>query len=476
MPSPLSAPRVGSQRPRILVAPESVSSSGAEAVELARQAGLILDPWQQYALEVGLGERADGQWSAFETAVIVSRQQGKGAIFEALALAKLVLFESQLFIYSSHEFKTSREAFRRIGALIDMTPELSSRVLRTVKNPSEFGYDFRQGQRLRFFARSGGSGRGWSADDLFFDEAFKLGSEGIGALIPTLATRPNPQIWYASSAAWATSDQLQALRKRALSDDDAGRLAYLEWSAPEDADIHDRDAWAQACPALGYRLTEEFIEAELRAMESEPDMFRRERLSIPDSPDVASGGIDPVVWQASADPESAAIDPVTFALEVGDDREWSCISVGGKRADGLWHGAVVDYRRGTEWVVDRAAELWRKWSPSAFVIDPSSPAGSLIPLLEARGVVVTKVTTREVSQACGQFYDFVRQGDFRHRDDPALNVAVRSATRRTTGDLWRFERRSATDISPLLSVVIALWVASRERVPLADADLLQTFH
>jgi hypothetical protein len=474
MPSPRSVPRVGSQRPRILVAPESVSSSGAEAVELARQAGLVLDPWQAYVLEVGLGERADGKWSAFETAVIVSRQQGKGAIFEALALAKLVLFESELFIYSSHEFKTSREAFRRIGALIDSTPELSSRVLRTVKNPSEFGYDFRQGQRLRFFARSGGSGRGWSADDLFFDEAFKLGGEAMAALLPTLSTRPNPQVWYASSAALSSSDQLHALRRRALAEGDHGRLAYLEWSAPEDADVHDRDAWALACPALGYRLTEEFIESEVEAMpEAE---FRRERLSIPDSPESASGGIDALAWSASADPHSRAVDPVCFALEVGDDREWSCISVGGKRADGLWHGAVVDYRRGTEWIVDRVAELWRKWSPAALVVDPSSPAGSFIPLLEARGVVVTKVTVRDVAAACGWFYDIVRQGDFRHRDDPALNVAVRAATRRTTGDLWRFERRSSTDISPLLSVVLALSAASRERTPLNDADLMQTFH
>ncbi len=421
-----------------------------------------------------MGERPDGQWSSFETAVIVARQNGKGSIFEALALAKLVLFESQLFIYSSHEFKTSREAFARIGKLIDCTPELSSRVLRTVKNPSEFGYDFRQGQRLRFFARSGGSGRGWSADDLFFDEAFRLGGEAMAALLPTLSTRPNPQVWYASSAALSTSEQLHRLRKRALSGEGTDRLAYLEWSAPDDCDPADPQMWAMANPAIGYRMTEEFMRGQFEALG--PEGFRREHLSIPDAPESASGGIDLVTWTASADPDSAAVDPATFALEVGDDREWSCISVGGKRSDALWHGAVVDYRRGTEWVVDRAAELWRKWSPSAFVIDPSSPAGSLIPLLEARGVVVTKVTTREVSQACGQFYDFVRQGDFRHRDDPALNVAVRSATRRTTGDLWRFERRSSTDISPLLSVVIALWVASRERAPLADADLLQTFH
>lgn len=474
MTSPRSAPLEGAQRPRILTAPSSVASSGQEAVDLARHAGLFLDPWQQYVLEVGLGERADGKWSAFEVAAIVSRQQGKGAIFEALALAKLVLFGSELFIYSSHEFKTSREAFRRIGALIDSTPELSSRVLRTVKNPSEFGYDFRQGQRLRFFARSGNSGRGWSADDLFFDEAYRLGGEAMAALLPTLSTRPNPQVWYASSAALATSDQLHALRRRALADGDHGRLAYLEWSAPEDADIRDREAWSMACPALGYRLTEEFIEAEVDAMpEAE---FRRERLSIPDMPESASGGIDPAAWRESADPDSRATDPVFFALEVGEDREWSCIAVGGKREDGLRHGAIVEYRRGTDWVVARAAELSSKWSPAAFVVDPSSPAGSLLPELEAAGVVVTRVVGRDVSQACAAFYDLVRAGGFRHRDEPALNVAVRAARRRNVGDLWRFERRSATDISPLLAVVLALWVASQGRAPMTDAELLESFH
>jgi hypothetical protein len=291
-----------------------------------------------------------------------------------------------------------------------------------------------------------------------------------------MITRPNTQLCVISTAGWLDEAPFlweKIKRGRLLV---PSRVAYFEWSAEDDADPEDPATWWSCMPALGHTITEDSIRGELDGM-ALPD-FRRAYLNqwVPKPVDADVAVLDMVTWHASADPESAAVDPVTFALEVGDDREWSCVSVGGKRADGLWHGAVVDYRRGTEWVVDRAAELWRKWSPSAFVIDPSSPAGSLIPLLEARGVVVTKVTTREVSQACGQFYDFVRQGDFRHRDDPALNVAVRSATRRTTGDLWRFERRSSTDISPLLSVVIALWVASRERVPLADADLLQTFH
>lgn len=460
--------------PRILVAPDSVSSAGREAVELAAHAGLTLDPWQALVLETGLGERADGRWSAFEVACVVSRQNGKGTIFEALALAKLVLFGSELFIYSSHEFKTSREAFRRIGILIDSTPELSSRVLKTVKNPSEFGYDFRNGQRLRFFARSGGSGRGWSADDLFFDEAFKLGGEAMAALLPTLSTRDNPQVWYASSAALADSDQLHALRKRALAGEGIGRLAYMEFSAPESAASDDRSAWAQANPALGYRLSEEFIASEIDAMGDAE--FRRERLSIPDEPSSSQHALDPQSWALCADPDSRALDPVSFGVEMNDERSWGCVSAAGKRADGLLHGAVVDYRRGTDWLVDRVVELRDKWRPLAVVVDPSGPAGSLIPALEARGVRVTTPTRRDVAQTCGALHDLVQQGQFRHRDEPSLNVSIRAARRRAMGDAWVFERRGASDCTPLLALTLALRPVIEGAVPLDAAALLQTFY
>jgi len=420
---------------------------------LAASAGLVLDPWQAFALEVGLSERADGKWSACEVATIVSRQNGKGALFEALALAKMFLFGDELFIYSSHEFKTSREAFRRIGSLIDATPSLSSRVLRTVRNPSEFGYDLRTGQRLRFFARSGGSGRGWSADSLFLDEAFNLGGSAMAALLPTLSTRPNPQVWYASSAAMSTSEQLHALRKRAAAGEDT-RLAYLEWSAPEDADVHDREAWAQSNPALGYRLTEEFIEAEVRAL-PEPE-FRRERLSIPDMPSGAAV-IPPALWAACADPESVALDPVAFAVDVSPSRDRATIAVAGKRADGRPHVALVDAREGVDWIAPRMAELM-KHRPVAVALDPSGPAGALTQPLADHDVEVLPCTTRGLTQACGRLYDLVVAGALAHRDEALLNAAVAGASRRTVGDAWAWARKDArADITPLYAATLALW-------------------
>ena len=61
---------IGSQRPRVCsLPPSTVSSAGAEAVELAATAGLVLDDWQAWALEQSLGlhqTRAGGaaRWAA----------------------------------------------------------------------------------------------------------------------------------------------------------------------------------------------------------------------------------------------------------------------------------------------------------------------------------------------------------------------------------------------------------------------------
>jgi phage terminase large subunit-like protein len=466
MTSQLPVPLVGVQRPRILVRPPSVGSSGREAVDLAAHAGLVLDPWQQFVLEVGLAERADGKWAAFETAVVVSRQNGKGAIFEALALAKLVLFgrADSLFIYSSHEFKTSREAFRRIGMLIDQTPELSARLLRPVRNPSEFGYDFRNGSRLRFFARSGGSGRGWSADDVFFEEAFRLGPEMMAALLPTLSTRENPQVWYASSAALADSTQLHALRRRALAGEGVDRLAYMEFSAPEDADVHDREAWALANPALGYRLTEEFISSEVDAL---PDaVFRRERLSIPDLP--SGEALFPMhSWAACADPDSRAKDPIALAVDVAPDRSSASIAAAGTRADGKPHVTIIESHAGTDWVVPRVAALVEKWQPSAVALDSAGPAGALVQDFTAADVDVVTATARDLTNACGRFYDLVVAGELRHRDEATLNIAAAAARRRNVGDAWAYTRRrdSDADISPLYAATLALWAHAEHGGP-----------
>ena len=156
---------LGEQRPRLQHVPVADDwSQGADAVELADQAGLVLDDWQRYVLRHALAMRGD-RWAAFEVGLIVSRQNGKGSVIEALELAALFLFEDvRLILHSAHKFDTAADAFRRILGLIEGNPDFAREVKKVVRSHGSESVELRNGKRLRFIARSSGSGRGFAAE------------------------------------------------------------------------------------------------------------------------------------------------------------------------------------------------------------------------------------------------------------------------------------------------------------------------
>src|SRR5688572_30229225 len=157
-----SAGVLGVQTPTYRSVPDAVSSAGQEAIDLAASAGLILDEWQENVLLDSMGERRNGNWAAQQVGLIVPRQNGKGTVLEARVLAGLFLLNEQLIIWSAHEFKTAKEAFLRVKGLIESNPHLDSKVRQIPVGAGNEGVEMRSGQRLRFLARSGGSGRGFS--------------------------------------------------------------------------------------------------------------------------------------------------------------------------------------------------------------------------------------------------------------------------------------------------------------------------
>jgi hypothetical protein len=464
----------GVQTPRIQTAPPFLSSSGQEAVELAALAGLKLDPWQQHVLDIGLGERPGGKWSAFEVAVNVPRQNGKGGIIEARELAGLFLLGERLILHSAHEFKTSIVAFRRIEQLIMGCPDLRKRVLRVRRTTGEEAIELATGQVLRFLARSGGSGRGFTGDCNVLDEAMILGDDAMSALMPTMSAVKNPQIWYLGSAGIGSlSLQLARLRRRALGAMEVGKpdpsLAYFEWSVephvdecPPDCTAHDDPgdpaSWAKANPALGIRITPEHVAKERLSMGVSG--FARERLGVGEYP--ADGTdtwqvIPEEAWRALADAEADPANPVAFAIDATPERSHAAICAAGKYGDGR-AVEVIDHRPGMGWVVERMAELAVKWKPCAIVVDAGGPAGSLIPDLEKAGLEIVQPKAREIAAAAGQFFDAVTEQTLAHRDPAPLAAALAGGQKRPLGDAWAWARRGLTvDISPLVAATNALW-------------------
>lgn len=405
--------------------------------------------------------RADESWAAAEVAEIVSRQNGKNAIVEARELFGLVIL-NEMIIHTSHLFTTTRESYARLLSLVEGHPDVKDQLVYSVASPAS-GYEmrFRDGGRIRFIARSRSSGRGLTGDLLVFDEAQDLSDDAQGALLPTISARPGAQAWYQGSAPNDTSEVLHRIRARGRSGSD-DRLAYLEYSADPDAAPDDRAAWQEANPALGIRITEEAIEAELGAMSTE--MFLRERLSV--SPDLTIGGrvISREVWNACLDESTSPVGVVAYAIDVSPDREAATLAVAGRSVHGGTHLEVIEHRKGTAWLVGRVREVQAKWG-GAVGVASGSPAASLIPELEAAGVQLVEVSTAEHAQACGAFFDAATEQELKHRGDPALNSAVDGAERKFYGDAWLWSRRAAAaDITPLVAVTLAKW-AYDQRAP-----------
>lgn len=452
---------LGSQEPSKLVVPPRTGSAGAEAVELAESAGLILDPWQRTVLDAALSERPGGQWAAFEVGVVVPRQNGKGAILEARELAGLFLLGEELILHSAHEFKTGQEAFRRILALIENTPELDRLVKRVRTSHGEEGIETRSGARLRFVARSSGSGRGFTGDCMIMDEAFRVSPAMMAALLPTLMARPNPQLWYTTSSPFEIdehSEQIRSLKARADSED-PGRLVWAEWSNPRDVDPGDRQAWARANPALGTRIPAEMVEAAYNTLPLE--VFLVENLGVWKAQSV-SAKIPEHLWAATTVDASPSLDGPVFGVDIPPDRSAGSIAVCSRDEPGSdsFTGELADRRRGTEWIVARVIELADRYS-APVVLDAAGPAFSLVSDLEAAGVKVHTTNTREFTAACARLFDGIRNDAFHHTSQAALDAAVLGASDRRVGDAWAWSRTSSTvDISPLVAVTLALWGAS----------------
>jgi hypothetical protein len=462
--------------------PPWVTSAADEAIAIGESAGIYLLPWQQYVVRNALGEREDGRCAASKVSLWLPRQNGKNGVIEVVELYWLFIAREPLILHSAHEYKTAQEAFLRLRARIQGAPHLDKLVRRYWNANGEQGIELKPeagGSRLRFIARSRGSGRGFSAGKHVNDEAQELTAEQVAAITPTLAAQDDPQVWYLgtppdNAAAWC-----YGLRDDGERGD--GRIAHFDWGVdldPDDPDhirqaMSDKELWYAANPSLGFLISEETVSEEATSS-GLGDRFIVERLGAW-KPKLTGGGesvISEETWDSLLDASSkrGKDKPIVFAVDVTPSREYACISAYSIRDDGLGHVEVIDHRKGTGWLVDRLATLSQRWDPLMIVADLKGPVASLLVDLEKAGITRPKnseaphrgalvaPTASEVAAGCGMFLDHVNNSKIRHIEQQQLADAVRGARTRPLGDAWAWARKISTaDISPLVTVTLALW-------------------
>jgi hypothetical protein len=480
--------------PRVCYWPQQTYaySVGLDCIEVAASAGLTLDAWQQLCVQLGLAKTEAGAWAAFQVALIVARQNGKGSILEALELYWLFVSEERLIGHSAHEYKTAMEAFRRILFLITNTDWMRKRVKKVINTNGEEGIELLTGQRLRFLARSKGAGRGFSFNKLVWDEGYALTAEQQEAQLPTLSAIPDAQLWLTSSPPLDSATGAAMFRiKRQVDAGTAESTVMLDYGAAGSLDdlsaiaLDDRETWKRTNPAFGARISMAAIERE-RASFSDVG-FARERLCVW-PPDLSAGYtvISAEQWDRLKDEWSgkslteilshgapAAVAhqrqlaaPPALAISVSPrvaGQARAAIGLAQERADGKVHIELIKSGPGTAWVIPDLVTLRDKLDPCAIVIDPGSPAGSLTAEAEAAGLEVTPMTARDVAAAFGMIYDAANTADQEepsvvHIGQPEVAAAVAGAGKRPVGDGHAWDRRNAnTDISPIDCLTQALW-------------------
>lgn len=480
---------LGCQVPRVSLVPECVWTEADDAAFLAASYGLVPDEWQMLVLQGWLGRRADGRWAAPISGIAVPRQNGKNGILEIVELYKMVALGRKI-LHTAHEVKTARKAFIRLKHFFGEKrddpaakfPELNALVHEVRNTNGQEMISLKNGASIEFIARSKGSGRGFTVDDLVCDEAQELSEESLAALLPTISSAPSGDATqtYMGTAPGPTMDGevFTRIRNEGVKGTNA-RLAWYEWSVegnvnappktPNAIDVYDRSIWAATNPSLGRRLNIETIADEILALGW--DNFARERLGVWAS-ETLSQVIDPEAW---ADRGIAAEDVPTdgryaFAIDMPPDRSRVTVSAARRPDEGKVHVECVYYESaalGTDAIVSWIVERWP--TLTAVVIDGQSPAMSLAPEFLRNKVRITVTGAGEMARACGMFFDAVRDDELTHFDQEPLNSALSGAKKRTIGQAggWGWDRRDPdVDLSPLVSTTLALYgVMTSKRKP-----------
>lgn len=448
-------------------------------------------------MAIMVGETSEGVYACSDYFEWLARQNGKGALLEARALGGLFCYDEPLIGWSAHRYDTAMEANKRVKALIRnigavdyKDPNLVhvqlpgwdyvSRVKFHNSHGEEEVERLDTGQRLKFFARSKGAARGFSAPIWLLDETFALVDEELDAISPTQLTFWNSQTVFTSTPPLSgdTSEPMYNIRERAERGDDdelGGRdwglrrpdgrpwdLEDIDGAAGVDGwapiDVDDPELWSRTNPEYGGRIRDRAMRKDRRARGRVG--FARETLCIWPRRIVADvDAIDMDMWNSRGDADSAIHGRMlVLAVDVSPNQKSAAVASAGKREDGRMHVRLVQYRAGTSWVIPYLKELIKRTNPRAIMINSAGPAGAIREDMIAANIKkIEDVNGIVWARACAAFLKDVQEDKMRHCEQTQLNSAIECATRKYFGDaVWYWYRKDSTgDIAPLAAVTAA---------------------
>lgn len=475
---------LGMQEPRVKVRPAGAVDfyDGAEAVELSAGYGLVPDPWQASVASGVLSRGANGLLAAGRCGIALPRQNGKNGVVEFIQLHKMVV-QGRKILMTAHEVKTSRKAFQRLCSFFENErkyPELAKLVAPNGirRTNGQEAIVLKSGASIEFVARSRGSARGFTVDDLFCDEAQEMTDEQLEALLPTISASPSgdPQTVFLGTPPppEAAGEVFVRIRMDALSGN-AERLCWDEWSIPDDLPVAAAMAsWREYAyatnPALGRRLNITTITDESVAMS--PEGFCRERLGQWQVLRKGMKAFSAGAWGKLA-ADIGEVERTAYGVKFTVDGSGVALVAAFRRADGSTFVEPIkqaNLGEGVQWLVDELVEL----APYAaqIVIDGKAGVGYLVNALRDAGVknkrLIILPSLDQVKAAHSMFEQEVISGRISHSGDPVLAKQVEHAVKRKLSNDGGFgwDAPDGETVVMLDAATFALWgVKTTKRKP-----------
>jgi hypothetical protein len=151
---------------------------------------------------------------------------------------------------------------------------------------------------------------------------------------------------------------------------------------------------------------------------------------------------------------------VALGVEIAIDRTHTSVVAAGRGVDGRIVVRLVAYLPGTDHagvIRDMVTSRPRR-EVLAVLLDPRSPAATLVEPLKVLLVELTLADTHTMAAAHGDFADQLKAGRLAIEPHPALTAAAQHAMTRPLSGAEALERRKpAVDTSPIVAAELAVW-------------------
>jgi hypothetical protein len=464
-----------SEYARSFVFPAGITKTVWPRVEAkGLELGLGFDWWQSQLGTVCLGYGPSGKYTATVGGVGLSipRQVGKTYFVLSMLVILCVLFPGLQVVWTAHHLRTSTKTFTTLRGIC-RRKKIHPLVRSMRAANGEQQVEFTNGSMIMFGARSRGFGRGFDEIDVeVFDEAQILDTKALedmvaatnqarnkhGALLFFMGTPPR---------AGDASEAFESRRDKAIKGKSKNAV-WLEIGADPESDPDDVTQFPLMNPSFPSRTPLESMQR-LRENLTDNDSWDREGRGIWDVVS-SSRVIDEVTWSGQGDAASMPVDRLTLSIEVPPGRATAAVGFAGLRADGRWHVALEEERKGVDWAIPYVKEIAKLNNLHAVVVDELSGL-----VEERRGrhylldtdILVTTAAAegRHMAVAWAKFYDGIHDRSVFHTDQPQVNVALSVATKRPLAGGFAWNRKDAmSNISPLVAETLALWGAQNDNV------------